>query len=730
MLYHLSSWLNRSLTLKTMAWLGFPVIGVSSLAIAGVYLYTFHRAEVQVREDLQHYLEDRVQYGEIFQLAEVNQKNLKQNLLERLVQPFSSDTVTRFNKQMYQWSDQTSRNFPQNKDFKTFPALQKATVFIGPQVKVSDELKGQILLFEELASLYGRAFSSQYNNTWINGSQNISVDYRPGTLWGLEAVPSTDITQEEYGLLATVSKNPDRSSRWTSLYFDPIPARWMVSLVTPVDYKGKHIATIGNDIILNELIDVSVRNNFPHSRNILFQKDGQLVVHPDRMEEIKASGGKLNLQAIDDPELNRIFQDIQAKPQDKSVTITQDRQTQSFLAVTQIKGPGWYWVTIYPNSELMRKAIKQTMPLIVFGVLALLMELLLLYQVLRRNVHRPLAKLSAATDSISHGDFEVKLDTNRADELGSLARSFSSMVSQLQTSFSQLASYNATLETQVQDKTEALSNTLTDLELAQAQLVQSEKMSSLGQMVAGIAHEVNNPIGFVYGNLQHAETYIKQLLEHIALYHQIEPIPESIQRHGEAIDLAFLQSDLPKLLASMKIGADRIQEIVSSLRTFSRIDGVQLSHSDLHEGLESTLLILAHRLKRAPQLPIVVEKYYASLPKIQCYPGLLNQVFMNLIGNAIDALESVEQAIITITSRQINQQVEIIIADNGKGIPETLLPQIFNPFFTTKEIGKGTGLGLSISHQIITERHHGSLICRSSNQGTQFIITIPIEQVE
>ncbi len=726
--------LRRSLTLKTMAWLGFPVVGIASLAITAVYFYTLQQAEVQIRQELQRHLQDRSkQDSEIFQLAEANHKVLKQDLLERLARPRPSDTATRFDLQMARWSDGTTRNFPQKQDLKTFPSWQKSTIFVGPKVQLTDRVKAEILLFETLNNQYGRAFYSRYSNTWMNSSQNISVDYRPEALWGLEAPSSTDITQEEYALIATPAQNPSRSSRWTSLYFDPIPARWMVSLVTPVDYEGRHVGTIGNDIVVNDLIDVTIRDTFPKSRNVIFQENGQLIVHPDRMQEIKIAGGKLNLQAIDDPELKRIFQQTIQQPisqtaqPENSIQIIKDPQGKSFWAITKIKGPNWYWVTIYPQSELVIKGIEQTLPLILFGSLGLLMELFLLYRVLRRNVHYPLAKLSAATQAIARGDFEVELETRREDEIGSLARSFSSMVSQLQSSFSQLEVYNETLESQVQERTHELSETLTNLQQAQTQLIQSEKMSSLGQMVAGIAHEVNNPIGFVHGNLEYAEIYVKQLLEHINLYQTQADLPDAVKAHGEDIDLAFIQTDLPKLLSSMKIGTDRIQDIVLSLRNFSRLDGVELKSASLHEGIDSTLLILNHRLKRPPQKPIVIEKHYGQLPLVQCYPGLLNQVFMNLIGNAIDALEAVEDAKITIVSCVVGQQVEVIISDNGSGIPEAVMSSIFNPFFTTKEVGKGTGLGLSISYQIVVDRHQGSLTCRSSPEGTAFVMRIPMD---
>lgn len=731
--------LRRSLTLKTMAWLGFPIVGISSLAIVAVYFYTLHEAELQIRQALYRHLQDRSrQDSEIFQLAQANHQILKQDLLERLAQPIAansaSDINQRFQKMVYPWRDGTLRNFPQQQNFKTFPAQQKPTIFIGPKVPLTTEEKAHVLIFEDLTAQYGRAFQSRFNNTWINSRQNISVDYRPDTLWGLEAAASTDITQEEYGKIATQAENPTRSPRWTSLYFDPVPARWMVSLVTPVDVQGNHVATIGNDIILNELIEVTLRDRFPKSRNVIFQSNGQLIVHTDRMEEIKTTGGKLNLQSINDPELQRIFQTIsqdqenaqQLSQSKDSIHIIKDPQNQSFWAITQIKGPDWYWVTLYPQAELRKQAIEQTLPLIIFGILGLFTELYLIYRVLRRNVHQPLAKLSTATAAIAKGRFEVELPTDRPDELGRLANSFSSMAAQLQTSFSKLATYNETLEAQVQERTQELSNTLNNLQKAQAQLIQSEKMSSLGQMVAGIAHEVNNPIGFVHGNLQYANTYITHLLDHIEYYQKYHPTPEIVQTHAQAIDLDFIQTDLPKLLNSMQIGTERIQEIVLSLRNFSRIDGIELKKANLHDGLDSTLLILNHRLKRPPKKPIVLEKNYGDLPEFLCYPGLLNQVFMNLISNAIDALESIEDAKIIITSRPVEGEVEVIITDNGHGIPESLISEIFHPFFTTKEEGKGTGLGLSISHQIITDRHKGKIRCRSSSLGTLFIIRLPL----
>ena len=295
-------------------------------------------------------------------------------------------------------------------------------------------------------------------------------------------------------------------------------------------------------------------------------------------------------------------------------------------------------------------------------------------------------------------------------------------------------------ELQLHEKTQDLEKTLQELKNAQIKLVQSEKMSSLGQLVAGVAHEINNPVNFIYGNLTHLKEYAQDLLGLLEIYRKCYPEPVwEVQDEIDAIDLDFLVEDLPKALESMKVGADRIKDIVLSLRTFSRMDEAKMKEVDLHDGIDSTLMILQNRLKAKPDFPeIEVIKNYGNLPLVECYAGQLNQVFMNIVVNAIDALEmeidrdrtSIPHPHIQIGT-QLSQDgwVSISIADNGPGIPDTVKQKLFDPFFTTKPIGKGTGMGLSISYQIITERHGGSLECLSTpGRGTTFSISIPLRQ--
>jgi len=308
----------------------------------------------------------------------------------------------------------------------------------------------------------------------------------------------------------------------------------------------------------------------------------------------------------------------------------------------------------------------------------------------------------------------------------------------------ELQKANEELEIRVEERTTALQKTLNELQLTQTQLIQAEKMSSLGQMVAGIAHEVNNPVGFIYGNLHHAHKYTQDLLKLIEIYQRIcQDPPLEIQKQIEEIDLNFLIEDITKLFESMTAGTQRIQEIVKSLRNFSRLDEAELKQVNIHEGIESTLMILDHRLQAKHECPeIKVIKKYGQLPNVTCYPGQLNQVFMNILANAIDSLEksavagqwsaanskTTDNPQIQITTELIDKKwIAITIADNGLGIDEQVRSKLFDPFFTTKPVGKGTGLGLSISYQIIVEKHGGQLDCFSTlGKGAEFLIKIPV----
>jgi signal transduction histidine kinase len=383
------------------------------------------------------------------------------------------------------------------------------------------------------------------------------------------------------------------------------------------------------------------------------------------------------------------------------------------------------------------------------GVMALFVGVGMVY-LLRRQIADPIKRLTHVTTRLSDGDLDARAVVESRDEIGILAASFNQMTEHLAQSRDELAQYSRTLEQRVetrtqelQEKNAQLEETLQDLRRTQAQLIQTEKMSSLGQLVAGVAHEINNPVNFIHGNTSHASEYMRDLLNLLYLYQAQYPEPTpAIQDMLDEIDFDFLKQDFPNLLASMQVGTERIREIVQSLRTFSRLDEAEFKEVDVHDGLESTLMILRHRFKARPHHPeLNLVKQFGELPPVECYAGQLNQVFMNILSNSIDALDERDAArspaeiaanpsTITITTAQPNPDwITIRIGDNGPGIPVDAQTRLFDPFFTTKPVGKGTGLGMSISYQIVTEKHHGQIYCISQpGSGAEFIIELPIRQ--
>ncbi|MEG4085640.1 ATP-binding protein [Microcoleus sp. POL10_C6] len=349
-----------------------------------------------------------------------------------------------------------------------------------------------------------------------------------------------------------------------------------------------------------------------------------------------------------------------------------------------------------------------------------------------RAIAIPIQAVTSVAKTITQqANFDLQAPVTTEDEVGTLAKSINQLVQWVAEYTDELELGRQTLEERVEERTEELTAALHQLKHTQTQLIQTEKMSSLGQMVAGVAHEINNPINFIHGNLEYANEYVINLLHLLRLYQQEYPQPtEAIAEEIAEIELDFITEDLLKLLESMKIGSERIRQIVLSLRNFSRLDEAQMKLVDIHEGIDNTLLILNSRLKQG----IEVVKNYGHLPEVECYPAQLNQVFMNIIANAIDALEGSSQdskkgknpQILIQTQKLDSSQILVRICDNGPGIPSAIHSKLFDPFFTTKEPGKGTGIGLAICYQIV-EKHRGKIeIISSLGGGAEFAIALPV----
>lgn len=708
--------ITRETLLKMAVRIAIVIIGSTGLS----YLHLMSILENQTLTQLEKYIVERGQReSSIFTLAEDNHAVLDQELRRRLDEFGDRDPQAEFDRLLMRSTDGAIRNRPEG-----FDRSRKPGVYIGKNLKLNPEIRRRVLTFYDLVMSYGPSWRSRFQNTYINAPENFVVMYWPEVPWADNATADLYIPNEEYFWIADQKNNPNRQTICTGLYYDKVARNWIVSCETPVDIAGKQIATLGHDIVLNELLDRTLQDRLRGTYNIIFRADGRLIAHPDKMDKIKDKNGKFEILQSGDPHLTRIFQLVKnLKPRQVVVENTKDKE---YLAVAKLKVPDWYFVTVYPKSILAGVAFDNAKFVLILGGISLLVEVMVLLFVLRRQVATPLKNLMVATEQIAAGDFNIHLDTTRQDELGRLAHSFNAMAAEV---YAREAG----------------------LKQAQEALQRTDKLKD--EFLANTSHELRTPLNGIIGI---AESLLEGATGKLS--------PATVSN-----------------LAMISTSGRRLANLVNDILDFSK-----LKHQTLELQLKPVALREIAEVVITLSKPLVGQKNLQlinaippDLPLVSADENRLQQIFQNLIGNAMKFTDSgsvqvsaqlissegdkeigkwgvtryaqdaqrksplglegngknVETSSLAaqIAIQNLKSNIQITVSDTGIGIPENKLDRIFESFEqadgSTARIYGGTGLGLAIAKKLV-ELHGGEIWVESTpDRGSRFTFTLPVTQV-
>jgi two-component system, NtrC family, sensor kinase len=666
-----------SMAIKAMFWRVLLVITVSSF---GGYWFNYQLVRERTISDIERYLQERIGRESIpFSIAEKNLKLLAQRFVE-LSESYPGDIDHKFKSLAPKAPDGAYRSIHREAD--------KVQVLIPKNTEVSDRVKKNLVISERLLAQFGPVLKPHFLNMWMVGKEDYGICFWPSEPGLLHKVPAdVSLLTNEYASVGLPENNPKGKPVWAGPYLDLMSDDWMISLNHPVFINGEYHLSFGMDIILEDFNDRATSNSMQGTYNIIFNEDGRLIVHPKYMDKIKESNGQFFIGKTGDSTLQNIYN----RTLRHSGEVIYDKETKHFLGVGQIPNMDWYFVLVFPESNLQAISLKTALFVAIMGLLSLIIEMLMLYQVLGKYVAKPISKLVHAANKIANGNFQSRVEDHEENEIGQLGRSFNEMARNIEERDNLLSDHAQRLEQKVIDRT-------SELDLQRTRAVEASKMATLGEISAGIAHEINNP-------LQSLSLTVSRLQKEA-----------SRLEHDEA-------ENFDKYLERMGSTIDRITKVIKGLRSFSRNSEGDLPEPTRLKSIIDNTFVLCKDTIALRNIQII----HDQIPEVNilCRETDIIQTLVNLIQNSIDALEYQELKEIRLSYNKSGEELQIIVEDSGPGISPELVDKIMNPFFTTKEYGKGTGLGLFISSGLV-HANGGKLYLDSSSQKTRFIISLQL----